>query len=134
MRVAVTSQNFRTITGHGGKARRFMIYEVTDGGIPTLSDKLDLPRDMSMHEHPLGAPHPIDGIDVLVTGGCGEGFVRKLAMRGIRVVTTSETDPQLAVALVSRGEDLSPAQAEHEQAHEEDGVDGHGCGCNCGHD
>ena len=28
MRIGVTSQNFRTITGHAGKTRRFLIYDV----------------------------------------------------------------------------------------------------------
>ncbi|MEW8693532.1 MAG: nitrogen fixation protein, partial [Candidatus Thiodiazotropha endolucinida] len=27
MKIAVTSQNFRTITQHAGKTRRFLIYE-----------------------------------------------------------------------------------------------------------
>ncbi len=27
MRIGVTSQNFRTITGHAGKTRRFLIFE-----------------------------------------------------------------------------------------------------------
>ena len=28
MRIAVTSQNFRTVTGHAGKARRFLVFDV----------------------------------------------------------------------------------------------------------
>jgi len=27
MRIGVTSQNFRTITGHAGKTRRFLVFE-----------------------------------------------------------------------------------------------------------
>jgi hypothetical protein len=29
MRIGVTSQNFRTITGHAGKTRRFLVYQAT---------------------------------------------------------------------------------------------------------
>ena len=28
MRIAVASQNFRTVTGHAGKSRRFLVFDV----------------------------------------------------------------------------------------------------------
>ena len=34
MRIAVTSQNFKTITGHAGKSRRFLIYDLEPGSAP----------------------------------------------------------------------------------------------------
>lgn len=42
MRIAVTSQNFKTVTGHAGKSRRFLIYEARPGADPV--DRFDLPR------------------------------------------------------------------------------------------
>jgi predicted Fe-Mo cluster-binding NifX family protein len=125
MRIGVTSQNFRTITAHGGKARRFLIYRhMTDGRI-VEEDRLDLPMEMSIHEFSRNAAHPIDGLDVLITGSCGDGFKQKLAARGIRVVVTSETDPEAAVAAVLTGAPLPPSAVEEE-------AEGHGgCGCNC---
>ncbi len=123
MRIGVTSQNFRTITAHAGRARRFMIFEdLLDGQIQETG-KLDLPMEMSIHEYPRNATHPIDGLDVLITGSCGNGFQRKLAARGIRVVVTSETDPIAAVAALLSGAALPPA------AEEDDHDD---CGCCCG--
>ena len=89
MKIGVTSQNFRTITAHGGKARRFIIFEVSPGGQISETERLDLPKEMSIHEHPCNAAHPIDGLDVLITGSCGDGFLRKLADRGIK----SHCDP-----------------------------------------
>lgn len=96
MKIGVTSQNFRTVTGHAGKTRRFLIYEIDGEGNPVEVDRLDLPKDMSMHEWK-GGPHPIDVVDVLITAGSGEGFVNKMAQRNIRVVRTDETDPEAAV-------------------------------------
>ena len=32
MKIAVTSQNFRTITPHAGTTRRFLVYEAAEGG------------------------------------------------------------------------------------------------------
>lgn len=113
MKVGVTSQNFRTITGHAGKARRFMLYEGEPGGEAIEAGRLDLPKEMSMHEFRGPDPHPVAELDVLITQGCGEGFRRKMLSYGVTLVTTSESDPQLAVNQFLRGEALSPA-APHE--------------------
>lgn len=111
MKIGITSQNFRTITGHAGKTRRFLIYTPDDQGAPVETDRLNLPKEMSMHEF-RGVSHPLDALDVLITGGAGEGFVRRLAARGVRVITTSETDPLRAVSSVLSGDSL-PAAAPH---------------------
>lgn len=112
MKIAVTSQNFRTITGHAGKTRRFLVYDQdTEGGWKEM-ERLDLPKEMSMHEF-TGGSHPIDVVDVLITAGCGDGFIRKMATRGIDVVQTAETDPLTAVEKLMKGEFLPPAQAHH---------------------
>jgi len=34
MKVAVSSQNFRTVTAHAGKCRRFIVYELQPSGVP----------------------------------------------------------------------------------------------------
>jgi len=115
MRIAVTSQNFRTITGHAGKTRRFLVFEgqPNDEGRLGEAERLDLPQEMSMHEYH-GEDHPIHGMDVVITGGAGQGFVRRLAAHGVRVVITSETDPVRAVGAVLAGRELPPATP-HEQ-------------------
>ncbi len=114
MKIGVTSQNFRTITAHAGRARRFMIYEDLPDGQIQRTGMLDLPVEMSFHEYPRRAAHPADGLDVLITGGCRGGFIRKLADRGIRVIVTSETDPEAAVRAVLSGKELPPGEAEEE--------------------
>lgn len=114
MRIAVTSQNFRTITGHAGKTRRFLIYEVGDDDTATEAERLDLPNGMAMHDHH-GSDHPLFalGLDTLITGGAGNGFVQRMARNGIAVTTTSETDPLKAVRAVAAGQTL-PVALPHE--------------------
>ncbi|RTZ73783.1 MAG: nitrogen fixation protein [Gammaproteobacteria bacterium] len=109
MKIGVTSQNFRTITGHAGKTRRFLVYAPDDQGRPVEVERLDLPREMSMHEF-RGHDHPLFDLDVLITAGCGEGFVRRLAQHGVQVLATGETDPLTAVEKVLKGEPLPPPQ------------------------
>jgi len=121
MKIGVTSQNMRTITAHAGKARRFMIYEVSDDGQVKQAGEYNLPKEMSLHEHPHGAAHLVDDFDVLITGSCGEGFLRKMAARGVRVVVTGETDPMTAITKLLSGAELAPPAAEKEES----------CGCQC---
>jgi len=107
MRIGVTSQNFRTITGHAGKTRRFVIYKSRADGAVVEADRLDLPRSMSLHEF-RGDEHTLFSLDVIVTAGCGEGFVRRLSTHGVNVVATAESDPVKAATAVARGETLAP--------------------------
>lgn len=127
MLIAVASQNFRTITGHAGKTRRFLVYEVTAGQAPVEVDRLDLPKELAMHDFHGDGPHPLDAMTAVISAGAGEGFAERMAERGVfAVVTEEETDPAkaagtLAVAIV---EALSAAGMRLE--------DLDGCGCGCG--
>jgi predicted Fe-Mo cluster-binding NifX family protein len=98
MKIAVTSQNFRTITPHAGRTRRFLVYEAAvEGGEPVELARLDLPQDMAMHDFRGDGPHPLDAMDVVIAGSFGEGFAARMASRGITVVATGLTDPLAAV-------------------------------------
>ncbi len=115
MIIGVTSQNFRTITGHAGKTRRFMIFSADGQGNPQERERLNLPAEMSMHEF-CGDEHPLYGLDVLITASCGQGFCRRMDERGVKVIATSEDDPQQAVSMVLAGEDLPPSEP-HKHSH-----------------
>lgn len=118
MRIAVSSQNFRTVTGHAGKARRFLIFEADAGGAPQEVSRLDLPKEMSLHEHH-GEEHPLFTVDAVVTASCGAGFAQRLARHGVLVVTTGEPDPAAAVAALAAGRPLPPAEHhEHDDNHD----------------
>ena len=110
MKIAVTSQNFRTVTGHAGKSRRFLVYETGTDNEPSEIERIDLPKGMAFHDFHGDGPHPVDVVDVLITTGCGQGFQSRMASRGIRVVATSETDPLKAAAAVAKGEPLPPPE------------------------
>ena len=59
MIIGVTSQNFRTFTGYAGKACGFFIYQAEKGQEPEELERLDLPKEMSIHES-VAATHPVD--------------------------------------------------------------------------
>ncbi len=102
MKVAVTSQNFRTVTAHAGKTRRFLIFDISCPCSPREIDRLDLDKDMSFHAF-RGNLHPIDGVTALITGGAGEGFRARMAQRDIELIVTGETDPLQAVVDYTQG-------------------------------
>lgn len=122
MKIAITSQNRREITGHAGRCRNFWIYEIAEEAPQAVKDKqlLELPKEQSLHEHAGNGPHPLDGVDVLITGGMGGGMRQRLAGKGIRGITTPETDPDRAVADLLDGSLV-------EQASD------HDCKCDHGH-
>ncbi|HUW50772.1 MAG TPA: NifB/NifX family molybdenum-iron cluster-binding protein [Sulfuricella sp.] len=117
MKIAITSQNRKTITGHAGKCRKFWIYEIDDKKIvgKTL---LELTLEQSFHESHAGGPHPLDGTNVLITGGAGQGLMRRLSNMGIQGLVTPETDPDSAVAAFLDGT-LKLGLAEHHEGHGE---------------
>lgn len=118
MRIAVASQNFRTVTPHAGKPRRFLIFEVATGAPAREAGRLDLPKELSIHEFRGEGPHPLDEVEAVIAGSAGEGFVRRMAARGIRAVATAETDPAEAAAALAAGR-LRPAAP-----HDHDDEDG----------
>jgi len=117
MKIGITSQNFRTITGHAGKSRRFLIYSPqTDGSVQEV-ERLDLPKEMSMHEF-RGDSHPLYELDVLITGGCGAGFIRRLGAYDVEVIATAETDPLKATSDYLAGRPLPPPEPhDHDHGH-----------------
>ncbi|MFZ1414442.1 MAG: NifB/NifX family molybdenum-iron cluster-binding protein [Defluviicoccus sp.] len=150
MRLAVTSQNFRTVTPHAGRARRFLVFEAENGGEPREVDRLDLAKELAMHEWHGSGAHPLDAIDVLIAGSFGEGFGQRMAARGIVAVRTDKADPLEAVKdyLAGKHDPAAPScdeghqhrhQHQHQHAHAEaqghaDGHHGHAHGRCCCHE
>ena len=99
MKVAAVSEDFLTLSGKAGKARRFLVYEAERNRTPLLERKYELPahvpafHDLHEDHH---SPHPLDGM-LLLTADAGEGFRERLQRRGITVVITSERDPEQAI-------------------------------------
>lgn len=115
MKIAITSQNFRTITGHAGKSRRFLVYEVDKQQQVRELPRIDLPKEMSLHEYH-GDDHPAFAMDVIITAGCGDSFRNRMSRHGVQVLATGETDPQEALRRYLANKPLAPA-APHDHTH-----------------
>ena len=122
MKIAVASQNQKTISGHGGKTSKFLIYTVDNDTKEIASKELIVLAKEDIlhnrfHESPdPWAPHPIYDVDILITGGAGMGFVNRLATQATQVIITQETDPDEAVKQFLAGT-LPQQAAEHHHHH-----------------
>ncbi|MBI2241519.1 MAG: hypothetical protein HYU59_12050 [Magnetospirillum gryphiswaldense] len=98
MKIAVASSDFKSVSGHAGRARHWLIYTVDDNAQISAPQHIELPGDQVIHYvEENGAPHPLDGIDVVITLSAGEGFVKHMEKRGAQVAMTAEKDAAKAV-------------------------------------
>ena len=101
MKIAVTSQNRKTITEHAGKCRKFWVYDIQNEQV-TGKELLELPLEQSFHESAQTAgpqaAHPLDGTSLLIAASAGRGLQVRLGQKGIQVAVTTEIDPDRAVA------------------------------------
>lgn len=95
--IAVSSQNRKQVTQHAGKCRKFWLYHVVDN--KTLDKTLiEMTKEQSFSATKEALPAPLQGIDVLITGGCGEGLPKRLAKFGIKTYVTETLALDEAVA------------------------------------
>lgn len=132
MKIAVSSDNQTDITAHAGHCLQFWIYEID---LPAVETKqlLQLTKDQSFHATPATAAHPLDDVQVLISGSMGSGLARRLEAKGIQPIVTPETDPDAAVAAYLVGSLVTGTPEAHEHAHIS--ASGHGSAetCRCNH-
>lgn len=96
MKIALTSPNARTLSGHAGKCPGFLVFEITNRQIIQQShikpNKEQVLRNLkgSLSNQ---VDHPLSGINVFVTQSLGEGLQRRLTEQNIEVLQTQENDP-----------------------------------------
>ena len=95
MKIAIATDNYTRVAGHAGKARHWLLYSL-----------IKLAPEQVMHHFKDDAPHPLDGVDLVVAGSAGEGFIRHMRERGADVLLTGEDDPATALTQILAGEAL----------------------------
>lgn len=102
MKIAVTSQNRRTVTEHAGRCRKFWVYDIEQQQV-TAKTLLEIALEQTFHEAPPHEPHPLDQVQVLISASIGPGLYQRLTAKGIEALATLETDPDQAVAAYLQG-------------------------------
>ena len=109
MKIAIATKDWQTVSGHAGKARCWLIYDLQPGkaGAPLPPPaRIELTNDQLPHYFQDDGPHPLDGVEIVVAGSAGDGFVRHMKKRGADVLLTGETDPSAALTRIIAGEPL----------------------------
>jgi predicted Fe-Mo cluster-binding NifX family protein len=120
MLIAVTSQNRLTVTSHAGMCRRFLVYVAEDGQVESR-DLVEIEKEETFRSSRDAALTHLGQLDVFITGGMGEGLVRRLAASGIRGLVTSEEDPDEAVAAFLEGSLETLPAHDHSHGHDHGG-------------
>ena len=102
MKIAITSPNAKTISGHAGKCPGYLIYEVEDDNITKSHIKLSKEQVFKNFSGALSQnlEHPLHGISVFITHSLGEGLANRLAQDNIKVYTTTEEDPEVIISSI----------------------------------
>lgn len=116
MKIAVTSQNRKSITKHAGRCRKFWVY-ISENNIIVKRELLELPKEQSFHESSQHESHPLDDIDILIAGDMGQGLMARLERKGIKGLITKENDPEKAVLLYLKGSLESEQPNLHHHGH-----------------
>ncbi|MBB4196706.1 hypothetical protein CCR94_12070 [Rhodoblastus sphagnicola] len=110
MKVAIATKEFSEVSGHAGQARQWLVYDLsrhTPGEPLPEPARVTLAKEQTPHYiEDEDAPHPLDGVEVMIAGSAGDGFVRHMKKRGADVILTGEPDPALALTKLIAGEHL----------------------------
>jgi predicted Fe-Mo cluster-binding NifX family protein len=107
MKIAIAVKDeFSVVSGHAGKTRTWLVYDCTPGAAITAPGRVVLAHEQLPHYFKDDGPHPLDGVEIVVAGSCGDGFIRHMAKRGAQVLLTGESDPARALACILAGEAL----------------------------
>lgn len=119
MKIAVPTDDGRTIASHFGRARHFIIFEADDGQIGDRQMVENNPYHGEHHPHGEypGAKHShgrfislLEGCEVIISRGMGRRAVADLEVAGIKPVFTDVADAEEAAKAYSEGT-LKPCEA-----------------------
>jgi len=107
MKVAIaTHKTWSQVSGHAGQAREWLLFDCQPGEPLPEPQRIALTQEQLPHHFKDDGPHPLHGVQVLIAGSAGDGFLRHMAGWGAQVLLTGETDPRAALQKVLAGEAL----------------------------
>lgn len=110
MKIAIATKDFATVSSHAGQTRQWLVYDLSAHRANQLLPvplRVDLDKEQVLHVFEDNAPHPLDGVDIVVAASAGDGFIRHMKKRGSEVLLTGESDPAIAITRILAGEALA---------------------------
>lgn len=107
MKIAIaTHKDWSQVSGHAGQAREWLLFHCQSGLPLPEPQRITLTKEQLPHHFKDHGRHPLHGVDLLIAGSAGDGFLRHMAGWGAQVLLTGETDPRAALLKVLAGEAL----------------------------
>jgi len=107
MKVAIaTHKNWTQVSGHAGKTHEWLLFDCQPDAPLPEPQRIVLTKEQLPHHFKDDGPHPLHGVQVLIAGSAGDGFLRHMQSWGAEVLLTGETDPRAALQKVLAGEAL----------------------------
>lgn len=110
MKIAIATKDYQRVSGHVGQARHWLLYDLAThrpGAPLPAPSRVELSKAQLFHHFADNAPHPLDGVDLIVSANAGDGFVRHMKKRGADVLQTGESDPTVVMTQLLAGEALA---------------------------
>jgi predicted Fe-Mo cluster-binding NifX family protein len=107
MKIAIaTNDNWTKVAGHAGKTLNWLVFDC-EPGQPILEPQcIQLSKEQLPHYFKDDGPHPLQGVEIIVSASAGDGFVRHMEKWGAQVLLTGEVDPFTALKKILNGEAL----------------------------
>jgi predicted Fe-Mo cluster-binding NifX family protein len=108
MKIAVATKDHGTqVSGHAGQTRDWLVFDCQPGAPIPQPQSVLLTKEQLPHHFRDDAPHPLQGVEIIIAASAGDGYVRHMEKWGAQVLLTGETDPLLALNKVLSGEALA---------------------------
>lgn len=113
LRIAVASRDGKTVAGHVGKCRDWIVFEAREDSNTSMSvvnevERITLPKELVFHHYADDQPHPLANCAAIIGASAGDSFISKMNRRGIDAVMTAETDPAAAALAYLRKNVVAP--------------------------
>ena len=106
MKIAIATRHFETVSGHAGQTRDWLIYDCLPGQAIPQPIRVALTKEQLPHHFKDDGPHPLHGVEIIVAGSAGDGYIRHMAKWGVQVLLTGETTPRSALERILSGDAL----------------------------
>ena len=86
LKIIVSSQDGRTVSGHAGQTKQWLVFETDKSGTPSLAERIALTPAQVFHRFQGPGPHPLDGaVDAILAGMVSaSAWMRSCASGNIR--------------------------------------------------
>ena len=108
MKIAVaTKDDWAQVSGHAGQTRDWLVFDCHPGAPLPEPQRIELTKEQLPHHFKDVGPHPLQGVEVMITASAGDGYLRHMEKWGAQVMLTGETDPVTALKKILAGEVLA---------------------------